>query len=162
LYFSDILLFDFLLVDLLDRIGQVVVQVDPVGTHEDDVRPHRQVGVVGQTVTIEEHHLPDLEILGVVEGVAIEALDQGFLLVVPEGESVGGGDEGKPLFFGVEGHQLDFLRQVDVEVENDFVPVGHCQLADNLINYCCLIIITNYKCSNVALSIAHSWRVGLS
>ena len=39
-YFPDVLLLDFLLVDLLDGIGEVIVEVDAVGADEDDVGAH--------------------------------------------------------------------------------------------------------------------------
>lgn len=39
-YFPDVLLLYFLLVDLLNGIGEVIIEIDPVGADEDDVSAH--------------------------------------------------------------------------------------------------------------------------
>jgi hypothetical protein len=65
-------------------------------------------------VAVEEHHLPDLEVLGVVEGVAVEGFDQHLLLVVPEGEGVAAGYYRQPLLLWVDRHQSHALGEVRV------------------------------------------------
>ena len=50
---------------------------------------------------VEEHHLTDVEVFGVVQGVAAEAFYQHLLPVVPKGEGVAAADNGDPLFLGM-------------------------------------------------------------
>ena len=58
---------------------------------------------------VKKYHLSDIKIFGVVEGVAIEALDKYPLSIVPEGEGIVGGDYCEPLLFGMECGQFDFV-----------------------------------------------------
>lgn len=127
-YFSDVLLFNFLFVDLLDGVSEVVIEVNPEGTDKDDVGAHWVGAAVRQTVFVEKHHLSYIEVFGIVESVAIEALDEYFVTVVPQREGVVGSDDCHPFLLGMESRQFYFVVGSVVayaQVEQDFVFASH-------------------------------------
>jgi len=73
-----------LLVDLLNGVSEIVIEVYSEGTDEDDVGPHGEAAAVGQTMPIEKHHFSYVKVFGVVKSVAVEALDEYLLPIVPE------------------------------------------------------------------------------
>ena len=60
---------------MFDGICEVVIEINPKWTDKDDVGPHGSTTGVWKTMPVEEYHLSDIEIFGVVESVAIEAFD---------------------------------------------------------------------------------------
>ena len=133
MYFPDGLLFDLLLVDLFDGVSQVVIEVDSVGTDEDDVGSDGSTDVIWEAVLVEEDHFFDVEVFGVIKRVAVKTFNQDFGPVVPEVEGVHGCDEGDPFFLGMQGQDFYFGGAVDVEVEEDFILAGHGTLINNII-----------------------------
>lgn len=66
MYLPDILLLDFLLIDLLDGVCQIVIEVDLVRTDEDYIATHGLIGAEWQTILVVEDYLSDLEVFGVI------------------------------------------------------------------------------------------------
>lgn len=62
----------FFFVDLFDGIREIIVEIDPEGTDEDDMCPDGSADVVGETVSIEEDHFSNIKVFRVVEGVAVK------------------------------------------------------------------------------------------
>ena len=118
-------MFYFFLIDLLDGIGEVVVEIDPDCTDKDDLCFDGSTDVVGQTVAIEEDHFSDIKVFDVVQRVAVETFNEDFAGVIPEIEGVGSGDEGDPLLLGMQGEGFDLIRNIEVQIEQNFVFARH-------------------------------------
>lgn len=68
---------------MFNRIGEIIVEVDSAGTDEDKVGSDIGVNVVGETIAIEEDHFFNIEILDIIQSVAIETFDQDLIAIVP-------------------------------------------------------------------------------
>jgi hypothetical protein len=72
------------LVDLLDRVGQIIIKIDAERTDEDYAFSHGCVGGVGQTVSVKKDYFSNIEVFRVIEGIAVEVFNEYFLSIVPE------------------------------------------------------------------------------
>lgn len=95
--FLNVLLFELLLTDLLDNFGHVVKEEDFCGCYKDDIILHVFLALTrANAMPIIEHHITDIDIFVVVKAVAVEALYQDLLMIVPEGESIASIDDANP------------------------------------------------------------------
>jgi|JI9StandDraft_2_1071091.scaffolds.fasta_scaffold1417740_1 hypothetical protein len=76
-------------------------------------------------MTIEEDHLADVEVFGIIESVAVETFNQGSTAIIPEEENTRGCYDCHPLLLGMDGQDTHLCRSVDIQVEELFCPAGH-------------------------------------
>lgn len=113
------------LVNLLYRIGQVIIQINPKWTDKDYVSSDRNICIVRQAKAIIEHHLANIKIFRIFESVAIETFDEYSLTIIPQRKGVIGCYDSDPLFFRMQSHQFDLIRGINIKVKQDFVLACH-------------------------------------